>query len=85
MNVRDGKEKKFTNGAKWLRSIELGAGEEIEILVEFNWWRTGVTKDWSVTAWGESGAEVTVRHSKGIPSEHFAYTPKDYSMAFNSV
>lgn len=78
-NVRDNKTKKFTNGASWLRSIEINAGEEVEILVEFNWWRKGVTKDWSVTAWGESGGEVTVRHSKGIPTKTFAYTPKDYA------
>ena len=78
-NVRDDKSKSFTNGASWLRSIEINAGEEVEILVEFNWWRKGVTKDWSVTAWGENGGEVSIRHSKGIQTKTFAYTPKDYA------
>ena len=77
-NLRDNKTKTFsiTHGVGWLRDIEFDAGEEIEILVEYNWNRRGITKDWSVTAWGDTG-EVTVRHSKSIRSEHFAYTPKE--------
>ena len=41
------------------------ADEEIEIMIELNFNRKGVTKDWSVTVWGEKG-EVSVRHSEGI-------------------
>ena len=73
--VRDEKTKTFTNGAGWLREISFKVDEEVEILVEFNWARKGVTKDWSVTAWGEIGL-VSVRHSEGIESEHFSYTKK---------
>lgn len=50
------------------------AGEKVEILVEFNFWRRGVTKDWSVTAWGEKG-EVKVWHKKGIESDNWSFTP----------
>ena len=74
-NRRDNTSKSFTNGAGWLETIEIEAGEEVEIVVEFNWARTGVTKDWSVTAWGEIG-EVEVRHSNDIESNHFPYTEK---------
>ena len=55
----------FSNGDGWLPSLEFDAGEEIEIVAEFNFNRRGVTKDWSVTAWGEKG-KVEVRHSKGL-------------------
>ena len=63
-NLRDNKTKTYTitHGAGWLRDIEFDAGEEIEILVEYNWARNGVTKDWALTAWGDAG-EVTVRHA----------------------
>ena len=55
--------------------MEFEAGEEIEIFVEFNFERRGITKDWSVTAWGTDG-RVEVRHSKGYKTKHFSYTPK---------
>ena len=51
------------------------AGEELEVLVEFNWNKIGVTKDWSVTVWGEVG-EVLVIHNDAILSEHFSFTEK---------
>ena len=44
---------RFTNGAGWLPAIEMLEGEELEIVVEFNWARSGVTRDWSLVAWGE--------------------------------
>ena len=65
----------FSSGDGWLPSLEFDAGEEIEVVVEFNFNRRGVTKDWSLTAWGEDG-KVEVRHSKGIKSRHYSYTPK---------
>ena len=43
--------------------------------IELNWDRPGITKDWSLTSWGESGP-VTVIHSEGISSDHLPYTPK---------
>ena len=52
------------------------AGETAEFEVELNWNRPGITKDWSVTAWGESGF-VSVTHSDGIPSQHLPFTPKE--------
>ena len=73
--MRDEKERAFNTGDGWLPFLAFEAGEEIEILVEFNFNKKGITRDWSVTAWGEEG-EVEVRHSKGIESKHFSYTPK---------
>ena len=42
--------------------------------MELNFSRRGITKDWSVTAWGTKGP-VQVRHSSGVASRHFSYTP----------
>jgi len=50
------------------------AGEELEILVEFNWNRTGITKDWSVSVWGEEGAVFVIHSDPELLSEHFSYT-----------
>jgi hypothetical protein len=52
------------------------AGEEVEITVEFNWQRAGVTRDWSLTAWGTGEGNVRVRHSEGHKTRNFAFTPK---------
>ena len=62
-------------GDAWLPKLYLSAGESFEVEVEFNWEREGITKDWSVTAWGESGG-VTVVHNDGLPSDSLPYTPK---------
>ena len=47
----------------------------VEIEVEFNWDRTGINKDWSVTAWGDKGG-VSVNHLNGIESDSLPYVPK---------
>ena len=76
--MKTGVREKFslTHGVGWLLDIDMQAGEEIEIMVEFNWIISGITKDWALTAWGEEG-EVSVRHSLGIPSQHFANNDKE--------
>ena len=76
VNVRDQRTRTFTNGDSWLPGIDMSAGEEIEITLEFNWQRSGITKDWSLTAWGTDGGEVTVRHSAGHDTKNFSFTPK---------
>ena len=55
--MKTGETKKFdlTHGVGWHLDIEMNAGEEIEFLVELNWNLRGITKDWSLTAWGEDG------------------------------
>ena len=72
--TKTGHERAFTSGAGWLPSLDLEAGEEIEIRMELNFERRGITKDWSVTAWGTEGP-VQVRHASDIESRHFSYTP----------
>ena len=62
-------------GDIWFPKMYVNAGEEVIIEVELNWNRPGITKDWSVTAWGESGP-VAVLHNDGIPSDHLPYQPK---------
>ena len=39
VNERDDEMRTFTNGDGWLPGIEMEAGEEIEVTVEFNWQR----------------------------------------------
>ena len=51
------------------------AGESFTVEVELNWNRAGITKDWSVTAWGESGG-VSVAHDEGYKTDSFPFTPK---------
>ena len=53
-NMKSGETEKFdlTHGVGWHLDIEMNAGEEIEFLVELNWNVRGITKDWSLTAWG---------------------------------
>ena len=63
-------------GDMWFPKMYMKRGETAEFEVELNWNRPGITKDWSVTAWGESGF-VSVTHSDGIPSQHLPFTPKE--------
>ena len=53
----------------------VSAGESFTVEVEFNWNRSGITRDWSVTAWGESGP-VSVTHDQGIATDSLPFTPK---------
>lgn len=62
-------------GDVWLPKMFLSAGESVEIEVELNLDRAGVTKDWSLTAWGVQGG-VTVTHNDGLTSDSLPYQPK---------
>ena len=62
-------------GDVWLPKMFLSAGESVEIEVELNLDRAGVTKDWSLTAWGVQGG-VTVTHNDGLTSDNLPYQPK---------
>ena len=59
-------------GDIWLPRVEAKAGEKVSIEVELNWNLSGVTKDWSVSAWGEEGG-VTVIHDEGYLSDSFPF------------
>jgi hypothetical protein len=65
----------FQSGDAWLPKLFVRAGESFEVEVEFNWEREGVTKDWSITAWGEDGP-VTVEHNDGISTDTLPYQKK---------
>ena len=71
-------------GDIWLPKMFLLAGESVEIEVELNLERKGVSKDWSVTAWGEQGG-VTVTHNDGLASDSLPYQPKGGSFAIAST
>jgi hypothetical protein len=75
-NSRDDTQTEFDHGSGWLDVIEFRQNEEIAMFVEFNWNKRGITKDWSLTAWGTEGGKVTVRHDQGLASEHFPFTEK---------
>ena len=66
----------WENGSNWLPKMSLKAGQVIDIEVEFNFDIAGITKDWSVSAWGESGP-VTVTHESGSTSDSLPFVPKN--------
>ena len=47
--------------------MKAGSTRTIEVLMD--WQRDNVTKDWSISAWGESGS-VSVTSNEGIASDH---------------
>ena len=62
-------------GDIWSGRMHVTAGESFTVEVEFNWNRSGITRDWSVTAWGESGP-VSVTHDQGIATDSLPFLPK---------
>ena len=60
----------FYSGERWLEPIDLLPGQVQDYIVELNFQAKGITKDWSVGAWGEFGeVEVTLpgRTSSSFP------------------
>ena len=55
-----------------MNGIEFVANEPKSFIVEFDWARENVTKDWSVSAWAASG-EIEVSHVDGITSDTLPY------------
>ena len=68
----------FYSGERWLSPIELQPGQVQDYIVELNFQAIGVTKDWSVGAWGENG-EVEVR-LPGRTSSAFPFVEPDDSL-----
>ena len=64
----------WDEGTIWIPKQFINGGESIEIIIEFNWNKPEVTKDWSVTAWGET-SDVRVTHNDGIKSDSLPYVP----------
>ena len=62
----------FREGARQMNGIEFVANEPKSFIVEFDWARENVTKDWSVSAWAASG-EIEVSHVDGITSDTLPY------------
>ena len=65
----------FREGARQMNAIEFEANEPKSFIVELDWSRENVTKDWSVTAWARGG-EIVVSHSDGITSDTLPYIAK---------
>ena len=60
----------FYSGERWIEPIDLLPGQVQDYIVELNFEARGITKDWSVGAWGEFGeVEVTLpgRTSSSFP------------------
>ena len=45
----------FRNGERWLRVVNLAPGDQITYTIELDLNKTGMSKDWAFTAWGEDG------------------------------
>ena len=46
------------------------AGESHKIYLEWNHGDPNTPNDWSLTAWGASGGQVTVTHDGGLTTQH---------------
>lgn len=62
----------FREGARQMNGIEFVANEPKSFILEFDWAREKITKDWSVTAWAAAG-EIEVSHVDGITSDTLPY------------
>lgn len=62
----------FKEGARQMTPIAFKAGETKSLILEWDWQRENITRDWSVTAWGELG-EVAVAHEKELKTDSFPY------------
>lgn len=58
-----------------MKPIAMEANETITIIVELDFERENITKDWSLTAKAEQGG-VTVKHSQGLKTGSFPYISK---------
>ena len=77
MRKSGGYAKSFHTGEAWIDAFNLGPGEEEEFIIEMALQRDGMSKDWSVTAWGENGSvKVTVG---GLTSDSFPYIKRNDS------
>jgi hypothetical protein len=68
----------FWNDARWMDPIEFKADEEMVFYVELDLGREGLSPDWAVSAWGESGEiEITVDGKES--SDTLPYVKQDHS------
>ena len=51
------------------------AGEVKNYILEFDWGRKDITRDWSITAWAEKGG-VSVKYSDGRQSDSLPFIEK---------
>ena len=51
------------------------SGESKHYILEFDWARKDITKDWSITAWAEKGG-VSIKYSDGRKSDTLPYIEK---------
>jgi len=61
-----------------MKPIALKENETTTIIIELDFSRENITKDWSLVAKAAKGS-VTVRHSKGLKSQSFPYIERKES------
>ena len=67
----------FRNGERWMPVITLGPGDSATYIIELDLNKKGMTKDWSITAWGENGPlEVKVN---GKAKQHWPHVDRNDS------
>ena len=60
----------FYTGERWLAPVVLEPGQKKEYIIELNLQAAGMSRDWSIGAWGENGkVKVTLpgRTSQSFP------------------
>ena len=68
----------FWNEENWLTPITVNANDEVEHTIELDLSRRDMSKDWSITAWGENGPVSIEVVGKGN-TDHFPFVRKDDS------
>jgi hypothetical protein len=69
----------FWNDSRWVRPLEFDAGETKNFIIELDLNREGLSKDWSVAAWGEMGPVKVEVEAKGPDTDKFPYVKEDNS------
>ena len=59
----------FTSGSQELKPYNISQGEEIQVVVEFDWSNDNLPRDWSVVAYAKNGT-VHIWHKSGMMTQN---------------
>ena len=59
----------FTSGSQELLPYSISEGEEIQVVVEFDWSNPDTPRDWSIVAYGSNG-KVEIHHASGMMTQN---------------
>ena len=71
----------FAEGSNQMKPESFKAGEMKHYILEFDWGRKDITRDWSITAWAEKGG-VSIKYSDGRQSDSLPFIEKTTELVF---